>query len=126
MHNMNDEQKGRLRERMITNKSFLQQIYQANRLQAKDLLSFADLKQLKLLIEICHYVATGVIPLAQDQYDEIVKLRKLSLIRKSLENKANIKVLLKSNRQQILQFLYKLCPVLKHLLWAILNRKLEK
>ena len=102
------EEKVQLRKRMIFHKQFLLELYNSNALKSKKVLTSATDAQLKLLINILHFVSIGDIPLSRQSFNSISKSRKTTFLSKKFDSKAKTKKLVKSSRKEQLGILFKL------------------
>ena len=103
-------------------KAFLRRLYEGqNKSVNNRILTFASDTKLNTLIRLLHFLATGEIKIKRQNFEIIQANKKLNLIRRSVEKKAALARLLKSEREQKLQFLKKLSGIYSALLYCLFN-----
>ena len=102
------EEKVQLRQKMIFHKQFLLELYNSNALESKKVLTSANDAQLKLLINILHFVSIGDIPLSRTSFNSIARARKTTFLSRRFDSKTKAKKLVKSSRKEQLGILFKL------------------
>ena len=113
--------KSKCRSLMIFNKQFLAELYESNKLTSRKILLIASDSQIKLLLHLLHFIATGEIPLSQESHDSISKAKKARFILTKFKEKAKVKRLLKLERKEQLQLLLKLSSLYKFLLLRLFD-----
>ena len=103
-------------------KAFLRRLYEGqNKSVNNRILTFASDTKLNTLIRLLHFLATGEIKIKRQNFEIIQANKKLNLIRRSVEKKAALARLLKSEREQKVQFLKKLSGIYSALLYCLFN-----
>lgn len=113
------EEKAQLRQKMIFHKQFLLELYDSNALESKKVLTSATDAQLKLLINILHFVSIGDIPLSRTSFNSISRARKTTFLSKKFDSKAKAKRLVKSSRKEQLGILFKLASTYGNILESL-------
>lgn len=114
--------KERLREHMLKNKEFLNELYVSDVLVSKKILRSADDSKLNTLIKYLHFLANGEIKMRKQDFEIVLKNQKLKLLKKTIESKRGTLNFLKEDRMKKLSFLLKLAPLYAHLLHSIFNK----
>ena len=109
-----------LKRYLIRDKPFLRELYDgSNKLKNNQVLYFASDSKLNTLIRFLHYVVNGIIKIKRENFENIVKNKKLSLLKKHVEKKAALARLLKSERSEKLKFLKQLSSIYSSLLYCL-------
>ena len=109
-------EKPKLRSLMILNLKFLSEVYGSNKLSVKKTLSSASDLQIKILINVLHYVAAGDIKLTRNDFDTIATAKKTRYLFKNFKEKSKANKLLKAPRKEQLECLFKLSSLYQQLL----------
>lgn len=81
-----------LRKRLLKDKSFLYKIYsESGSKNIKEILAKATTFQINTILHYLHYVVTGKIPFPKENYDYIVKHKKIIRLRRGIETKLALK-----------------------------------
>ena len=111
---------------MILNLKFLSEVYASNKLSVKKTLSSASDLQIKILINILHYIAAGDISLTRNDFDTISRAKKSQHIIKNFKEKSKANKLLKAERKVQLESLFKLSSLYPQLLRRLFHEKEKK
>lgn len=115
--------KDSVKGQLVRDKEFLRELYQTVDVhKSKQILIFASDSQINTLIKFLHFLSNGDIKISKDNFNEIVKNRKLTILKKSVEKKAAVNRILKASRKVKLDFLKKLSTVYPHLLYCLFNQ----
>ena len=107
---------------LIRDKGFLKSLYEGeDKNQKFRILNVASDTKLNTLIRFLHFLSNGEIKIKKANFDVLQSNRKLNLIKRQVEKKAALARLLKSERQEKLKFLKKLCGVYSALLYCLFN-----
>ena len=82
------------RRSMLLHKKFLFSLFSANGINAKLIIQAAKSKEIKLVLKVLHFIASGSIPVKTDVYDKLVATRKLKYM-KQIETKGGLQSRLK-------------------------------
>ena len=119
-------EKPKLRSLMILNLKFLSEVYGSNKLSVKKTLSSASDLQIKILINVLHYVAAGDIKLTRNDFDTIATAKKTRYLFKNFKEKSKANKLLKAPRKEQLECLFKLSSLYQQLLRRLFHEKGKK
>jgi hypothetical protein len=101
---------------LIRDKGFLRELFEGpNPLKNNRVLKGASDSQLNTLLKFLHFLSNGEIKMKKENFEIIESAKKLKLIRK-VEKKTQLSTLLKSERNEKLKFLLKLCNLYSALL----------
>jgi hypothetical protein len=107
---------------LIRDKAFLRDLYEGeNSVKNNRILTFASDVKLNTLIRFLHLLSNGEIKIKKDNFEILQKHKKLSLLKKTVEKKAAVARLLKSERIEKLKFLKKLSNIYSALLYCLFN-----
>ena len=98
---------------MHKEKVFIRSLYVANTLYARKLLSNASDRQLKVVIQIIHLIASNVIPISSEAQAALHKAKKANFIQKNFLHKAKVNRMFKLDRKLKLDILFKLLSLYK-------------
>jgi hypothetical protein len=113
--------KDRMKSLLVRDKVFLRELYQGQDfIKKKKLLNVANDSELNTLIWFLHYLSTGEIRMKKSHFDHLDS-RKISLIKKRVESKHNLNILINENRRIKLLFLNKLAAHFPFLLYPLFN-----
>lgn len=116
---MNREQFKSLLQR---DKIFLKELYESDsQAKSKRILNFASDAELNTLTKYFHFVSNGEIKIKKQNFDALAK-RHLNLIKKHFEKKSNAQNLIQTSRKTKISLIFKLLPVLNHLLAPLFNQ----
>lgn len=110
--------KSAVKSAMIRDKAFLKELFSGNSLTNLKTLKSADDVQLNTLIKILYFVANGEIKV-KENFREASK--KISILRKFVENKSSAQKLIKDSRLNKIQFLKHFIDHFQLLLYHIFN-----
>jgi hypothetical protein len=107
---------------LIRDRGFLHELYEGpNPLKNNRVLRGASDTQLNTLIKFLHFLSNGEITMKKENFEIIEREKKIKLIKSKVEKKKNMNVLLKSERNEKLKFLNKLCNIYSALLSTLFN-----
>ena len=104
----------------------MSEVYGSNKLSVKKTLSSASDLQIKILINVLHYVAAGDIKLTRTDFDTIAKAKKTRYLFKNFKEKSKANKLLKAGRKVQLECLFKLSSLYQQLLRRLFHEKGKK
>lgn len=111
-----------LKSYLLRDKGFLKELYTGpNPLKNNRILINASDSQLNTLIFYLHFLAKGEIKISKQNFDVVQKLKKVTVLKKSVETKKNTLVLINSQRVDKLSFLKKLNTVYSNLLYGLFH-----
>lgn len=110
-----------LRNLFIRDKGFLKSLYDNTTVENRRILSYTSDTQLNTLLKYLHVVSNGQIPMSKNNFDQIVNHKKLSLIKRHTEKKANLIASLHMSRDAKLKFLNQLSKIYNPILYALFN-----
>ena len=111
-----------LRDLMLRDKNFLARLFTSNSpsFTRKQILS-AETEQLRLLIQILHYLTSGSIPLRTKDYKSVCKNKKHGFIFKSFRSLENANKLLNESRETQCKALTKISVCYPKLFYVLFN-----
>ena len=98
------ENKALCRRSMLLHKKILLSLFATNANDAKFKILGAKPQELKLVIKVLHFIASGNIPIKTFVYDKLVTSRILKFM-KVIENKSGLKSKLKQSHREQQEFL---------------------
>ena len=108
-----------MRKCLVKNKKlFLHALFSDNKKQTSARISVASPGQIKLLLRILFYLASGTIPIRGKDYIKIIGSRKLGALNK-INEKRKLHSFLKSDYNEQVKFVRKFAPVFPPLLHSI-------
>lgn len=111
-----------LKSYLIRDKIFLKELYSGpNPLKNNRILNNANDSQLNTLLFYLHFLANGEIKINKSNFEKIEKNKKLSLIKRNVENKKACLSLINNDRSVKLTFLKKLNVIYPNLLYGLFN-----
>ena len=103
-------------------KVFLKELYESDsQSKSKRILNFASDAELNTLTKYFHFVSSGEIQIKKQNFDALAK-RHLNLMKKHFEKKSNAQNLIQTSRKTKLSLIFKLLPILNHLLAPLFNQ----
>ena len=112
-----------MKSQLVRDKAFLKSLYEGeNTLKNKDFINFATESELNTLIKYLHFVASGQISINKVNFETIQKSRKLKIIQKNVDKKAQASNMLKNSRAEKVKFLWKLIHIYPALLSSLFNQ----
>ena len=109
------------RQLLINDKGFLYSVYKENILANKRKIANVSDSQLTLLIKIIHLIANHVIELDEEQGKQLVKAKKLPVIKKLFLSNADYTKLIQGPREKKIQALMQVVKVLPILMYPLFN-----
>ncbi len=111
-----------LKSFLVRDKSFLRQLYEGqDKMKNNKILNFASDVKLNTLIKFLHFLSNGEIKMKRQNFEILQKNRKVLLLKRYVEKKAQVARLLKSERAEKLKFLRQLSNVYSALLYCLFN-----
>jgi len=108
---------------MLKEKVFLGSLYKASTgVYARKLLSNASDRQLKVVIQIIHLIASKMIPISSEAQAALAKARKANFITKNFKDKSKTKRMFKLDRKPKVDILCKLASLYRFLFYRIFNK----
>jgi hypothetical protein len=108
------EEKIALRKWLLEEKSFLCDLSGSHRLRVRHILNLASTEQLKLLVHVLYHLTNGEMPLKKQHFEDIIRSKKLNILKQEFGTKKLIDSLLEKPRAVILERLYKVQSVIAH------------
>lgn len=108
-----------IRDLLLNQKSFLNNLYSFNSYQNKKLLSGADNQSLNTLIKVLHLILNNEIPILVEDVQVLKKSKKCGLLKKSIKSTEKFVELLEGDRKSKLDFLLLLTSVYRPLLRSL-------
>ena len=119
-------ERSKLRNLMLLNKNFLAELYKSpNPSITKKTLSFASNLQLRIVIHILHCLSKGWIPLKRQQFDSLHKAKKTRYLNDQFLKKTSVNKLLRSERKDQLEVLFKFSSCFQNLFYSIFNKTIS-
>lgn len=111
-----------VRNYFLRDKTFLKELFEnPNPLKNNRTLINATDSQLNTLLFYLHYLSIGDIKITKPNFEELVKLKKITLIKSKIEKKKLLSKLLNGPRSEKLVFLKKLSAVMHNLLHSLFH-----
>jgi hypothetical protein len=107
---------------LVRDKIFLRSLFTSDNLvKLRRLLNIADDVEIDTLLDYLYFVANGFIKIKRQNFEVLEKEGKITYLRNKIESKSKFLKLLTLPRKNKLQFLNKLCGVMKYLLYGMFN-----
>ena len=107
------------REILPRDKGFLLDLYHNNRLVNQNLIIGADEFHLNTLIQICHLILNNTIPTLKQNFENLKRARKVSLLKKHFKSNKDFLEILYGSREQKVLILKRLSAVFCYLLASL-------
>lgn len=113
--------KEEMKSLLVRDKGFLKELYEGENFRKnKNLILFASENQLDTLIKFLHFLSTGQIKMKKENFNKLT-IRKLNLIKRNVEKKTKLSMLISADRQQKVKFLLQLVNFFHYLLDTLFN-----
>lgn len=111
-----------LKALLIRDKLFLKDLFEGpNPLKNNRILINATDSQLNTLLLYLHFLSTGQIKINKTNFEQLEKLKKITILKAKVEKKATLLILLNGPRADKIMFLKKLSTVMPNLLYGLFN-----
>ena len=107
----------KLQNHMKNERTFLANLYQSNSMQAKKEVLSASAIQIRVLIQVCGAIASGLIHLQRKSFEALSSAKKTKFFNENFSTISKTNKLLKKSRKEQLDILLKLSSVYPHLLF---------
>lgn len=111
-----------LKSQLVRDKEFLRQIYSGpNLIKNKRVLTSASDNELNTLLRYLFFVTNGDIQINAENFAQIKKMKKISLLHHKLSNKADFQNFINGPRMLKIDFILKLSSALPYLMYGLFN-----
>ena len=110
------------RSHLVRDKGFLKTLYEGeNKVKNNRILSVANDSKLDTLIVLLHFITNGDIKIKKENFEVMRDHKKLNVLRRHVEKKSSVNVLLQSERIDKLKFLKQFSAIYSSILYCLFN-----